>query len=302
MNNKKYYAAAIVAFVGWGFFSIPLRALANYPVGEILYFRILFASLIMVVIVLAFRREDWRKDWATLKVLSKSERRKIILLTLAGGALLSVNWLLFIYTVNSLNIRTASFSYLICPVFTAVLAYLLLHEKLALFQWIAVMICAVSCALIGLQSAVELGYSLLTAVSYALYLVSQRKNQGLDRMISLGIQIVFSLCLLTVFFNQLVDEVPVTREFYTIIILIAALFTVLPLFLNLYALNKINSSTIGILMYLNPLINLSVAFFVFHETLNLMQLIGYSAIIVALVLFNWHHFLGIRSWVLGIRS
>ena len=161
------------------------------------------------------------------------------------------------------------------------------------------MICAVSCALIGLQSAVELGYSLLTAVSYALYLVSQRKNQGLDRMISLGIQIVFSLCLLTVFFNQLVDEVPVTREFYTIIILIAALFTVLPLFLNLYALNKINSSTIGILMYLNPLINFSVAFFVFHETLNLMQLIGYSAIIVALVLFNWHHLGRIK---LGLRS
>ena len=289
MNKKKHYAAAITAFVGWGFFSIPLRALGNYPVGEILYFRILFSSLIMLVIILAFRREDWRKDWATLKAISISERRKIILLTLAGGALLSVNWLLFIYTVNSINIRTASFSYLICPVFTAVLAYLLLHEKLGLFQWIAVMICATSCVLIGLQSAVELGYSLLTAISYALYLVSQRKNQGLDRMISLGIQIVFSFCILTVFFNQLVVEVPVAREFYMIIILIAALFTVLPLFLNLYALNKINSSTIGILMYLNPLINFSVAFFVFHETLNLMQLIGYSAIIVALVLFNWHH-------------
>lgn len=302
MSNKKHYAAAIAAFVGWGFFAIPLKALGDYPVGEILYFRILFSALIMVFLLLAFRRADWRKDWTTLKAFSKSERRKTILLTLAGGALLSVNWLLFIYTVNSINIRTASFSYLICPVLTAVLAYLLLHEKLAPFQWIAVIICAISCMLIGLQSGPELGYSLLTAISYALYLVSQRKNQGLDRMISLGIQIVFSLCILTLFFSQLVDEVPVSPKFYTIIIVIAAFFTVLPLFLNLYALNKINSSTIGILLYLNPLVNFSVAFFVFHETLNLIQLIGYSTIIVALVLFNWHHLSGLRSWISGLAQ
>lgn len=214
----------------------------------------------------------------------------MILLTLAGGALLSVNWLLFIYIVNSINIRTASFSYLICPVLTAVLAYFLLGEQLALFQWIAVAICAISCVLIGFQSAPELGYSLFTAFSYALYLVSQRKNQGFDRMISLGIQIIFSFLILTVFFGQLVDEVPVSGEFYSIIVLIAGMFTVLPLFLNLYALNKINSATIGILMYLNPLINFSVAFLVFHETLNFAQLVGYSAIVVALVVFNYRNF------------
>src|SRR5260221_713968 len=97
MNNKKHYAAAIAAFVGWGFFSIPLRALQRYPAGEILYFRILFSALIMLVIVFAFKRADWRNDWSALKALSKPERNNVILLTLAGGALLSVNWLLFIY-------------------------------------------------------------------------------------------------------------------------------------------------------------------------------------------------------------
>src|SRR5260221_10094615 len=94
VNNKKHYAAAIAAFVGWGFFSIPLRALQHYPAGEILYFRILFSALIMLVIVFAFKREDWRKDWSALNALSKPERNKVILLTLAGGVLLSVNWLL----------------------------------------------------------------------------------------------------------------------------------------------------------------------------------------------------------------
>lgn len=297
MENRKHYIAAITAFVVWGFFSLPLRALKAFSVGEILYFRILFSVAILLVIILGFRRDSWKKDMDRLKTLTSKERTRMILLTLAGGALLTVNWLMFIYTVNNINVKTASFAYLICPVFTAVLAFLLLHEKLAVFQWIAVGICAVSCALIGLQSAAELGYSGFTAFSYALYLVSQRGNQGFDRLISLGIQVVFSLFILTLFFNQLVDEVPSAPEFYLLIATIAASFTVLPLFLNLYALNRISSATIGILMYLNPLINFSMAVFVFHEALNVMQLLGYGAIVVALVLFNWHHFGRFRNAV-----
>jgi chloramphenicol-sensitive protein RarD len=246
-------------------------------------------------ILFAFKRAEWRKDWAALRALSKPERNQVILLTLAGGALLTVNWLLFIYIVNNINVRTASFAYLICPVLTAILAYFLLGEQLALFQWIAVAICALSCLLIGFQSAPELSYSLFTALSYALYLVSQRKNQGFDRMVILGIQVIFSLMILTAFLSILVIKVPVTGEFYSLIIMIAGLFTVLPLFLNLYALNRINSGTIGILMYLNPIFNFSVAFLVFHETVNFAQLVGYSAIVIALVVFNYRNFGKMRA-------
>jgi chloramphenicol-sensitive protein RarD len=85
----------------------------------------------------------------------------------------------------------------------------------------------------------------------------------------------------------LVSEVPVAGNFYWIIILIAAMFTVLPLFLNLFALNKISAATVGILMYINPILNFSVAFIVFNETINLLQLFGYLIIAVALVIFNY---------------
>jgi chloramphenicol-sensitive protein RarD len=70
---------------------------------------------------------------------------------------------------------------------------------------------------------------------------------------------------------------------------------VLPLFLNLFALNKINSATIGILMYINPLINFTVAFIVFRETVNLLQIIGYSIIAAALIIFNYQNFGKIRT-------
>jgi chloramphenicol-sensitive protein RarD len=287
MDNRKHYAAAISAFVIWGFFPLVLRAIKQYSAGEILYFRILLSCIVLLVIILGFKRKDFRENFALLKNFPKDKQRSVIILTLLGGAILTVNWLTFIYIVNNINIKTASFSYLICPVITAVLGYVLLKETMTTLQWLAVLLCALSCVLMGLSSAPELGYSFLTAFTYALYLISQRKNQGFDRMIVLGVQVMFSFLILNVVFGYLINEIPTSLNFYLIILLIAIAFTVFPLFLNLFALNEINSATIGILMYINPLINFSVAFLVFKETANAYQLVGYSIIAVALVLFNY---------------
>jgi chloramphenicol-sensitive protein RarD len=297
MNNAKHYAAAISAFVIWGFFSVPLRALKFYPSGEILYFRILFSSVVLLVIIFGFKRHDLKNDWNFLTSHPRKQRNQMILLTLAGGALLNVNWLSFIYIVNNINIKTASFSYLICPVMTAVLGCFILKEKMTLLQWIAVGLCTISCILMGINSALELGYSFVTALTYALYLISQRKNQGFDRMIVLGIQVLFAFFILNILYAFLIQEIPSDANFYWMILMIAVVFTVFPLFLNLYALNKINSATIGILMYLNPIFNFSVAFLIFDETINQVQLIGYSIIVVALVLFNFHNFRRIQNKV-----
>lgn len=287
MTSRKHYLAGVAAFVIWGFFSIPLRALSGFYVGEILYFRILFSSLILVFLVLLFKRADVIENIAKLKALSPERRRSMILLTFAGGALLIVNWLTFIYIVNSINVKTASFSYMICPVITAILGAWLLKERMERIQWIAVGLCGLSCVLIGLSSALELGYSFLTAVTYALYLVSQRKNQGFDRLIVLTIQMLFSLLVLSLCYSLLVKEVPSALNFYLIIFVIAAGFTVLPLFLNLFALNRVNSATIGILLYINPIFNFMLALLVFGERVDFLQGLGYGIIVMALVLFNF---------------
>lgn len=286
MNSQRHYTAAISAFIMWGFFSIPLRALREYSAGEILYFRIALSLLVLLVVISLFRKSSIAPTIAAFRALPPNKKVAVSALTLVGGALLTVNWLTFIYIVNNINVKTASFSYLICPVITAALGVVLIRESMTRLQWIAVLLCTISCILIGLNSALELGYSFLTALTYALYLISQRKNQGFDRMIVLCIQVCFSLILLSAIFPLLVAEVPVSGKFYGLIFLIAVLFTVVPLFLNLYALNRINSATIGILMYINPIINFTVAFVVFKESITALQFLGYVIIFVAVILFN----------------
>ena len=284
---NKHYASAIAAFLIWGFFPLVLRSVNTHPAGKILYFRVLFSLVILILIIGAFMRKKVNTNWIQFSSLHSSTKRSTIILTLLGGMLLTINWLVFIYVVNEINIKTASFSYLICPVITAVLGYGLLREKMVTIQWFAIFLCALSCVLMGMNNVTELGYSLLIAFSYALYLITQRKNQGFNRLIVLGIQVLFAFIIMSFFFGQLVGTVVVDVRFYMIIASIALFFTVLPLFLNLYALNKINAATIGILMYINPLINFILAFFVVNETATSVQIAGYAVIAIALVIFNY---------------
>lgn len=299
MNNNKHYAAAILAFVVWGFFSLPLRALRDYSAGEILYFRIACSVLILLIILIGFRKAELRNDFLLFKSFASGQRNQIIALTLGGSVLLIFNWLIFIYVINAINIKTASFSYFICPVLTAVLGNFILKERLTSLQWTAVLLCVISCVLLGLNSVLELGYSFAVAISYALYLVSQRKNFGFDRLTILAGQMIFALIVLTVAYPWLVDAAPVTFFFYEMIAIVAGVFTVLPLFLNLYALNRINSATVGILLYINPMMNFAIAFFIFHETITQLQLIGYIIILVALVLFNYPNLKKFKAKVSG---
>lgn len=294
MKNQKHYAAAITAFSVWGFFPIALRALSEYTSGQILYFRVLFAFFLLVA-VLVWKRNAVKRDIGVFRKLGARDQRRTAFFTLVGGALLIINWLGFIYVVNHVNIKTASFSYLICPVVTAVLGVVMLKEKMSSQQWIAVVLCALSCVLIGLNSGSELGFSFFIATTYALYLISQRKNTGFDRMLVLAIQVLVALTILTIFNDSFVNAVPTASKFYLIILLIAFLFTVFPLFLNLYALSGLSSATIGILMYLNPLINFTIAFLIFHESASVLQGIGYALIFVALIIFNW-------SWISRLRE
>jgi chloramphenicol-sensitive protein RarD len=294
MNNLRHYLSAIAAFLIWGFLPWLLKSLGAYTAGAILYFRILFACATLVIIVFGFRRAVWKKDVAWLRSQTSSVRWRKILTMLGGGALLTVNWLIFIYTVNAVNIRTASFSYLICPVLTAVMGYMLLKERLSTLQWFAVGLCGASCIMIGMGSVSELGYSFSIAFTYGLYLVLQRKSHELDRISVLCVQIIFSFIILDVAYPYLVIEVPSEPAFYVTIVIIATIFTVLTLFLNLYALIKVNSATVGILMYINPLINFTIAIFVFDEQISALQFIGYVIILVALIAFNYPYIGKIR--------
>jgi len=289
MKFYKYYIAALAAFVIWGFFSLVLKPLEIYPSVDILFYRVFTCAVLMLIITCLFRRRVGRQSRAIFNAMPFVQKRKVVLLTLGGGIFLTTNWFSFIYVMNHISIKAASFAYMICPIITTVLAYFLLQEKLSRWQWAAVLLSAFSCMLLSFNNLSDILYSLIVAISYALYLVSQRKNSELDKFLLLTFQIVFSALILLPFYPHYSSPIPGGFFFWGSIGLIAILFTIIPLFLNLYALKGVNSSTMGILLYINPIFNFGLAIFYFHESIGGIQILAYSLILLSILIFNERH-------------
>ena len=286
MKLNKYYSAAFIAFFIWGFFSFALKPLHNYPSLDILFYRVFFSVITMVLINVVFRRKVMRQNWNHFKNISFKQQRNVVLLTLGGGVFLSSNWFVYIYVMNHVSVNAASLAYLICPIVTTVFAFFMLKETLSKWQWVAVSISFFSCILLSFNHFQDIFYSFITAATYAFYLVSQRKNNDLDKFLGLTIQLIFTAVVLLPFYPKYSGAIPMEPLFYSCMFMIVVFFTIIPLFLNLYALKGINSSAVGIMIYINPIINFLLAIFYYKEQVSFLQLFSYFLILVSIVVFN----------------
>jgi chloramphenicol-sensitive protein RarD len=130
-----------------------------------------------------------------------------------------------------------------------------------------------------------MAFSLLIALSYALYLISQRFIRAYDRMVILTLQIGVAFLLILGLGPGFRGDTPTSAAFYATVSVLSTVFTILPLFLNLYALKGLKSATVGILMYINPLVSFLVAFVWFNEPVSLMQVLAYLLIFLSVLLF-----------------
>lgn len=286
MKQFKYYAAALTAFITWGFFSLVLRPLAAFNASDILCYRVYTSIILLALFLFLFKRKTVKDNLATFKQLTPPEKRKFIGINVGGGALLTANWFTFIYAMNHASVRSTSLAYLICPILTTVLAYFILKEKLKLQQWLAVAISVTGCLLLSLGHILEMSYSFIVAFSYALYLILQKQNKGFDKVLVLFIQILFAGILLMPYFLKYSGPFITDIRFHSFIVLIAVCFTIIPLLLNLFALKGINSSTVGMLLNINPIIAFVLSAVYFHEQTTVTQLIAFGLVFLAVIIFN----------------
>lgn len=282
----KYYIAAITAFAMWGFFSLVLKPLHEYPSLDILFYRVFLCALLMLLITFTVKRHVLLQNIQIFKSLPQQEKRRIALINTGSGLLLTGNWFLFIYVMNHISVKVASLAYLVCPIITTLIAYFLLKEKLNKQQWLAIGLSVVGCLLLSFNHLIDLVFSLAVGASYALYLVIQRKNTGLDKFLVLTFHIVFSAMLLLPFYPFFSGSLPTTIKFYTYVSIIAVFFTIVPLFLNLYALKGLTSSITGMLININPIIGFIIAITVYHEKVDLIQTVAYTTIFFSVIIFN----------------
>ena len=283
----KYFVAAFSAVIVWGFFSIPLRMLRDYPADQILYYRI-FTSLILTwLYILLFRKKQVKSDLKYVQEQDKFSRKKILWLNLLAGLLITGNWFTFIYAVNNVNLKSAAFAYMVCPLITAMGGFFILKEKLTSTKLLALGLASISILVLAQGSLIDVLWSILIAALYSFYLIIQRVIHSIDRFNMLGLHLFIASVLMIPFFIYEFQSFPTDLSFWLTILVISIFFTIIPLFLSLYALIGMPSSTLGIIIYINPIVAFAVAFFYFHEGISVSQLYSYSLLLLAVIVFNW---------------
>ena len=240
-----------------------------------------------------------RDNYRVFNQLPSNLQKQTITLTFIGGALLTANWFVFIYVTNQISIKSAAYAYMICPILTTVLGFLILKEKLLKHQWWAVFISFTSVVILAVNYPKDVLYSMIVAVSYAFYLISQRKNVHIEKLPILTYQMMFASLILSFFYPTYSSELPSQITFYLLIVVIAVVFTIVPLLLNLFAIEGLSSATVGILLYINPIMNFIVAVLFFKEETSLWQIVSYGLVLISILVFNKHLFLKKDLTVVG---
>ncbi|WP_437918327.1 EamA family transporter [Sphingobacterium sp. LRF_L2] len=282
----KHYLSAITGFAIWGTFALVLRPLRGYPALDILIYRVVFASISIALACFVFRRKQVFASINYLQTLSTRERGKLIVNILVSAVMLGLNWFSFIYVMNTVTVNATSLAYLICPILTTVLASFFLREKLNKVQWFAVFLSCVSCVILAYGHFMDLIYSMAIALSYAIYLLLQKNRFQIDKFFTLTIHIVISTLLLLPILSMVENDIPKTGNFYVFVAIIAVVYTIIPLFLNNFALKALDSSIVGTLLYLNPMISFLLAIFYYNEPINTTQIIAFGMIFTAVIIFN----------------
>ena len=239
------------------------------------------------IAILLFRRKYVQRDITYLKTVGRKEGRVITIKLLSATVFLVLNWYTFIYAVNNVSLQSAAFAYMVCPLLTAFGGFILLKEKLSPLKFISLGIAFASILLLATGSFVEVAWSVGIALLYALYLIIQRTMQHLDKLNVLAVQITVAVLLMLPFYISNHQSIPSDPWFWSNITVIALVFTIIPLFLSLYALIGIPSSTLGIIIYINPLIAFTVAIVYFNEHIDPHKVFAYLLLLVSVVVFNW---------------
>ena len=165
------------AYVSWGLFPafFPLMKPAN--AFEILAHRIVWCFLLMVVVVVAVRR---------LGDIRAMTGRTWLLLT-AASALVSVNWVIYIYAVNNGHVVDAALGYFINPLMTVALGLLIFRERLNRAQFLALAIAVVAVVVLSVSLGAVPFIGLGVALSFALY-GAVKKVVTTDPRVSVGVE------------------------------------------------------------------------------------------------------------------
>jgi chloramphenicol-sensitive protein RarD len=278
MNKGVWYA--VVCYGLWGFFPFYWKVLHLVPAGQILAHRILWSFLFVVLVVAA------RKEWTRLR---DSLNRRTVLIYTAASVLLSVNWLTYIWSVNSGFIIESSLGYFINPLVNVLLGVLFMGERLRPMQWAPVGLAAAGVIYLTASYGSLPWISLVLAFSFGLYgLVKKAAPLGALHGITLetGLLCLPALGYLLLVEGQGAGAFGHVGALETFMLAFSGVVTAIPLLLFAGSARRIPLSMMGIIQYISPTLQFLIGIWAFNEAFSGAKLVGFVIIWLALLLYS----------------
>ncbi|WP_052411607.1 EamA family transporter RarD [Streptomyces sp. NRRL S-118] len=272
----------IGAYGMWGL--VPLFWPLLKPAGavEILAHRMVWSLAVVGIALLALRRWGWIRELLR-------QPRKLGLIAVAA-AVITVNWGLYIWSVNTGHVVESSLGYFINPLVTIALGVLLLKERLRPAQWAAVGTGFVAVVVLTLGYGRPPWISLTLACSFAVYgLVKKKVNLGgLESLAAeTAIQFLPALGYLLWLGSQGSATFGTQGPGHAALLAATGVVTATPLVCFGAAAIRVPLSTLGLLQYLAPMFQFGLGILYFHEAMPPERWAGFSLVWLALSVLTW---------------
>ena len=291
MDNRSFGKGIFFAFSAyflWGSFPIYWRLLAAISPMHLLGFRITISLFSVSVVLLLAKNFSWLKFF---------KDRKTILIMILASLMISFNWGLYVWAVNSGNTIQTSLGYYINPLLTILLGLVFFRERLKVLQVIAFVFAFIGVAVLTIFNGQLPWISLSLAFSFALYSVL-KKTVKLPALESLGAEtlIALPLGLVLLFTTFEVGGLQFTGPkglFYItqlsgitmFILLFIGVVSSLPLFLFAKGAKILPLSTLGFIQFVSPTMSFITGLFIFRESFPVRNFIAFGFIWGAAILY-----------------
>ncbi len=277
---KKGVLQALAAYLLWGIFPLYFKALKSVSPEQILAHRLAWSFLLLLGVLL-LRGE--------LRSLLRSLTVRRVLIYLAAALLISVNWLVYVWTVTSGRVLQSSLGYFINPMVSVLLGALVFAERLRAGQWAAVGVAGLGVLYLTWEYGGLPWPSLVLAMTFALYgVVKKAAPLGAFHSLALETALVFPAALgylLAVEWGG-TGSFGHTTPLVNFLLVISGVVTVIPLLLFSAGARRVPLFLLGLLQYVSPTMQFLLGVLVFREPFNLHRLIGFAFIWLALLLFS----------------
>jgi len=268
------------AFIIWGAFPIYLAPLASVSALQITAHRVVWSFLFVL---------GWLAARGELGLLIAAVvRRGVIKRLIASAALITVNWLAFVWAVNANHVVDVSLGYYINPLVNVLLGIVVLSERLNRMQWTAVALAAAGVAYLTFETGHIPWAALAVALSFALYGLI-RKTVAVDALPGLAIELTLLLPLAAGYLVWCelagVGAMGHAGLGIDLVFVLGGPLTAIPLFLFAYGARLIPYSTVGVLQYIGPTGQLACAIWYFGEPFGRARVAGFVLIWAALILY-----------------